>query len=289
MTLELERLGATLGVEVCNFDTLAAHSEETWVALRQAVAEHCLVVFRNQVLSAHQLVDFAAGFGAVMDHFAAYEHLAPGTRKAYMNSSQPGSLRYSGHDWHTDYSHLTKPPFYSCLYFTRTPSLGGDTGFSNQYEAYNALSERWKTLLEGLESIHDATPRYVRLYREADLEVTEELKSGEAHKHPLVLVHPDSGRKALFVSEALSQSIVDMPRKESKVMLEFLFQHCASPEFGYRHVWRQYDLAIFDNRCTLHRAVSDYNLDDLRENMVVCMGGDWGEVGDPWVFEQGDA
>ena len=72
-------------------------------------------------------------------------------------------------------------------------------------------------------------------------------------------------------------------------MLEFLFQHCASPEFGYRHVWRQYDLAIFDNRCTLHRAVSDYNLDDLRENMVVCMGGDWGEGGDPWVFEQGDA
>jgi len=288
MTLELERLGATLGVEVCNFDLLSPHSQDTWAHLRQAVAEHCLLLFRDQVLSTEQLITVAGGFGPVMDHFSAYEHLVPGTKKAYMNSSRPGSLRYSGHDWHTDYSYLSKPPFYSGLYFTRTPSIGGDTGFSNQYQAYDALSERWKLLLDGLASIHDATPRYVRLYREADLKVTESLKSSKSHKHPLVLVHPDTGRKSLFVSEALSQSIVDMPRKESKAMLEFLFQHCASPEFGYRHVWRQNDLAIFDNRCTLHRAVSDYDLDDFRENLVVCMGGDWGVGGDPWVFERDD-
>lgn len=101
----------------------------------------------------------------------------------------------------------------------------------------------------------------------------------------MVLKHPDTGRKALFVSEALSKEITDVPHKESKEILEFLFTYCASPEFGYRHVWRQHDIAIFDNRCTLHRAVSDYNLDDVRENLVVCMGGDWGERGDPWVFQ----
>ena len=284
MTLELKPLGATLGVEVLNFDIRSKHSDQTWGDLRQAVAEHCLVLFRGQVLSALDLVECVSGFGPVMEHFTGFENMAPATNKAYINSSQPGSLRYSGHDWHTDYSYLKKPPYYSCLYFTRTPNQGGDTAFANQYAAYQALSGRWKIMLEGLESVHDSNQRYRNLHQAADLKISQ-LTANEPGAHPLVVEHPDTGRKTLFVSEALSKSVPEMPRKEGKAILEFLFEHCASPEFSYRHGWRQHDLAVFDNRCTLHRAISDYNLDEVRKNIVVCMGGDWGESGSPWGFQ----
>ena len=216
MTLELKPLGATLGVEVCNFDTLSTHSEQTWAALRQTLARHCLVLFRDQVLSPLQLVEFASGLGPVMDHFTAFEHLVPGTKKAYINSSKPGSLRYSGNDWHTDYSYLKKPPYYSGLYFTKIPKLGGDTAFSNQYAAYDALSERWKNLLEGLASVHDSNQRYQNLYLGADLEVSNELTSNTPGKHPLVFTHPDTGRKTLFVSEALSKAVVEFPPRKAR-------------------------------------------------------------------------
>ena len=282
--LEMKPLGGALGVEVVNFDVLAEHSAQTCALLREAVAKHCVLLFREQDLSTTELIDFAAKFGPVMNHFSGFEHV-DNDAKAYVNSSKKGSLRHAGNEWHTDYSYLRKPPFYSCLYFTKTPRVGGDTVFANTYHAYDALSAQFQSLLSELQAVHDVNDRYKSLYEGAELDVRPEISSNAPGAHPLVRKHPDTEKHCLYVSEALTKTVTNLPRKEGDAILEFLIDHCASPEFSYRHAWRVNDLAVFDNRCTVHRAISDYDLDDTRENRVVCMGGDWGKHGDPWTFQ----
>ena len=88
------------------------------------------------------------------------------------------------------------------------------------------------------------------------------------------MTHPVTGRKALYVSEALTETIVGLPPRESMGLLAFLFEHCASPEFVYRHVWRPNDLIVIDNRCTAHRAIADYDMDENRELLIVCIRDD---------------
>ena len=153
----------------------------------------------------------------------------------------------------------------SVLYGREIPSHGGDTLFANMYEAYDALSDGMKRLLDGLRAIHAGRP-YGRGGVPADLRTSRSIQierdNAEADReiaHPVVRRHPDSGRKALFVNSIYTLRFADMTEAESRPLLDFLYQHCIRPEFTCRFRWADGSLAIWDNRCTLHYAINDYD------------------------------
>ena len=155
------------------------------------------------------------------------------------------SEEVSGNVWHTDQSCAPVPPLASILYnHTLPPDGGGDTLFASMYAAYDALSERMKTHLEGLTALHDG----VRVFGEGTPRAT----------HPVVVRHPESGRKLLYVNESFTIRIEELPPAESRHLLAFLVEHCTQPEWTCRFRWRPHSIAMWDNRCAQHRAISDY-------------------------------
>ena len=267
----IRKIGGTLGGEVVGFDTLADHPDEVWEAIRVALAEYCVLVFRDQQLSDLEAVAVCDRVGETMDHWnITPEFLSPETNKVYRLSTRPGGARYAGSAWHADYSFIDVPADYSCLHLRTVPSVGGDTGFANMYTAFDELSERMQTMLDGLHAVHNNANRHKFYAR--DNAPTEKAKLAELPPviHPLVVEHPITRRKALYVGEATVEAVVGIPARESKAILDFLFAHCAQPQFIYRHVWRPNDFVLFDNRCASHCAISDYDLNESRQGIVIC-------------------
>jgi taurine dioxygenase len=274
MTLEYQRIGGVLGAEVLGFDVADSHPKALWEELRGATMERCLLLFRDRELSAPQLTAFAGALGPLMQHVSANSarYLLPEAPEVHLVSSGPGGARYAGQAWHSDYAYIEDPAQLTCFYMRKTPSVGGDTAFANMYAAYDALSTRMKAMLDGLEAVHSNAQRHRLQYVADDAPMTEtDLAAFVPVRHPLVISHPETGRRALYVSEALTESIVGLPGRESGALLAFLFDHCARPEFVYRHVWRPGDLIVIDNRCTNHCAVADYDMDEVRELLIVCV------------------
>ena len=192
-----------------------------------------------------------------------------------MLSSAPDGARYAGQAWHSDYAYIENPADLSCFYMRKTPSVGGDTAFANMYAAYDALSDRMKAMLDGLDALHSNAQRHRLQYVAEDAPISKtDLAAFSPVRHPLVKTHPVTGRKSLFMSEALTESIIGLPSRESAALLGFLFEHCGRPEFVYRHVWRPNDLIVIDNRCTNHCAVADYDMNEVRELLIVCVRED---------------
>ena len=169
------------------------------------------------------------------------------------------SEEVSGNVWHTDQSCAPVPPLASILYnHTLPPNGGGDTLFASMYAAYDALSDRMKSYLEGLTALHDG----VRVFGEGTPRAT----------HPVVVRHPESGRKLLYVNESFTVRIEEIPPTESRHLLAFLVEHCTQPEWTCRFRWRPHSIAMWDNRCAQHRAISDY-LPNVRSGYRVQIDG----------------
>ena len=271
MEFEIRSIGGVIGVEVIGFDLTASHPVSELKRLSRTIGEKCLVRFRDQALSAPQLAAFAASLGPAQEtpsHQTRY--VVPGAPHVQLVSSALGEQRYSGHGWHSDFSYLEAPAAFTCFYMRKTPSVGGDTAFANMYAAYDALSDRMKAMIDGLDAVHNNAYRYRLQYVADDAGFTKaDLATQPPVVHPMVKTHPLTGRKALYVSETLTESIIGLPPRESMAILDFMSGHCARPEFGYRHVWRPHDLIVIDNRCTAHCAIADYDMDEGRE-ILIC-------------------
>jgi len=282
MAIEFQPVGGVLGAQVHGLDLTGDQPAAIWEQLRRAVMERCLLLFREDSLSPTQLVAFANALGPVMEHVSAKssQFILPEAPNVYLVSSGPTGSRYAGQAWHSDYAYIENPAQLTCFYMRKTPAVGGDTAFANMYAAYDALSERMKVMLEGLEVVNNNAYRHRLQYLAEDAPISKsDLGVHPPVKHPLVMTHPVTGRKALYVSEALTESIIGIPPRESMALLAFLFEHCANPEFVYRHVWQTNDLIVFDNRCTTHRAIADYDMDEVRELLVVCVRDEAVRVG----------
>ena len=161
MNISVERIGGTLGAEVSGFDANTQYPASTYEQLRQALAEHCVLVMRDQVMTDLQAVDFVDRVGVSFDQWnITPDFLSPDTPKVYHLSSRAGGSRYAGSSWHADYAFVDEPADISCMQMRKLPSVGGDTGFANMYVAYDALSEQMKTLLANLTAIFDNSRRY---------------------------------------------------------------------------------------------------------------------------------
>jgi taurine dioxygenase len=163
--------------------------------------------------------------------------------------------------WHADETFLEHPPLVNLLHGKQIPEAGGDTAFMSAACAYDALSEKFKTLLEGLTAIHDYGHLYELGWR-AGLPlgpaVGEALSKGLIHEHPVVRVHPVTGRRWLTVNSTYTRFIQGVEPLEAQMLLDFLLRHMLKPEFQFRHHWREGDLLLWDQQAVQHYAVNDF-------------------------------
>ncbi|MFM0223223.1 taurine dioxygenase [Paraburkholderia dipogonis] len=259
MSLNFTRLTPALGALVEGIDLAQPIDQDVRDQIREALTRHQVLFFRNQIFSPLQQRDFAAQFGDLHTHPIYPQH--PAASEIMVLDTEAVDLKDNA-IWHTDVTFAETPPLGAVLVARQLPEYGGDTLWASSFAAYDALSDRLKTLLEGLTAKHDFTKTFP-LKRfgltEADRQRWNETRlKNPPLSHPVVRTHPESGRKGLFVNEGFTTEIDDLPEEEGKALLNFLFAHQSRPEFSVRWRWALGDVAFWDNRSTSHYAVDDY-------------------------------
>ncbi len=232
--------------------------------VKQAWAAHAVVYFPEQPLSHDELEAFTLQFGEFgIDPYivpmADHPHILELRREADEKAVNFGA------QWHSDWSFQEQPPAGTVLHAKVTPPVGGDTLYADGYRAYDDLSPTMQGLLDGLVAVHSAGMPYGKdglFAKETAARTMKILVSEDADKtwpHPLVRVHPVTGRKALYVSPVYTVGIQGMTLGESQALLGFLYAHMVQDEYVYRHRWAPNMLTLWDNRCTLHNAVGGYD------------------------------
>ena len=259
-TIEVTPYSPHVGAEIGGIDLTRPLPAEQLAELRRAFTDRLVLFFRDQEIGFDDHARLAEYFGTIGRHVGVRTHSRPSeddrVRRFHFDEY---SEEVSGNVWHTDQSCAPVPPLASILYnHTLPPDGGGDTLFASMYAAYDALSDRMKAYLDGLTALHDG----VRVFGEGTPRAT----------HPVVVRHPDSGRKLLYVNESFTVRIEELPPAESRHLLAFLVEHCTRPEWTCRFRWRPHSIAMWDNRCAQHRAISDY-LPNVRSGYRVQIDG----------------
>jgi len=263
-TLEVRPLTLKIGAEIFGIDLSRPLAEAQVKELKDAIAQHQVIFFRDQELTHDQHKAFGRLFGDLVLHSAVPG--LPDHPEIVAIHADADSRYVAGEDWHSDLTCDAVPPMGSILYLHAVPEIGGDTLFSSMYAAYEALSPRMRAYLEGLTAEHDADHVYRPLFPDVD-------RRYPCSIHPVVRIHPVTGRKALFVNGSYTTRIMEVPAPESDAILAFLYQHVANPNFHVRFRWRPRSIAFWDNRCTQHLAVWDY-FPQTRSGFRVTVGGD---------------
>ncbi len=256
--MEIVPLTGELGAELLGADV---RREDDFETIRAAFIEHSVIVIRDQKLTPDEHLAFARRWGPInVNRF--FQKLESHPEIAVV-LKEPDQKEVIGEGWHTDHSYDDSPALGSILHAIETPAYGGDTVFCSMAAAYDALSDRFKELLSGLYAWHSS--RHTFGVSQAE---TESVKSGRLGNaalavqdalHPVVIVHPLSGRKGLYVNPVFTTRIDGLSQAESDGMLNILFQHCMRPEFQCRVRWQAGDITMWDNRATWHKAVNDYH------------------------------
>jgi len=275
--LALKPLGA-LGVEITGLRLSQALEPETISTVQHVLADHGLVCFPDQPLSHDELEAFSLQIGPFGDN--PFVEAMPGRPNLVEVRRDPGEkTTVFGGGWHSDWSFQAAPPAATILHAKVTPPTGGDTLFADTARAYDTLSPQFQRNLRGLSALHSAAGPYGRdgyFAKETGRTGMRILVSADAdrtYSHPLVTVHPISGRRSLFVSPGYTVGIEGMTEAESDAILGFLFKHITNESFVYRHVWRPDMLVIWDNRSMLHCATGGYDGHLRLMHRTVIAGG----------------
>ena len=259
MNLRLTRLSPALGAVVEGIDLARPLDDEQRRALNEALLRHQVLFFRGQDITPLQQRNFAVRFGDLHTHPIYPQH--PDAREIVVLDTDVVDLQDNA-IWHTDVTFIETPPLGAVLAARQLPELGGDTLWASGIAAYEALSASLKARLEGLSAVHDFAKSFpLTRYGLTDDDRRRWDETRRKHppiSHPLVRIHPESGRRALFVSEGFTVAVNDLPEAEGQALLQFLFAHQSKPEFSIRWRWQPGDVAFWDNRCTIHYAVDDY-------------------------------
>ena len=263
MTLRVTPQAAPCGAVIEGVDLRKPLANEQVTAIRALWLQYQVVAFPDQQLQLEDLERFAESVGpfGVDPYFGSvpgHPHVAQVRREAEEQTP------LFAETWHSDWSFLPRPPAATVLYGDVIPPVGGDTLFANQYAAWDALSASMKSLLENKHGVHSARRAYSRegMYGERDKGRSMAIRYGDSamstQLHPIMRIHPETGRPALFVSMGYTIGIDGMTDAEATPILLELFAHQAKPEFVYRHRWSQGMLVMWDNRCVLHAATGGY-------------------------------
>lgn len=252
------------GAEVFGID-LASASAQDMQQVQQALAQHSVLFFRGQKFTPTQQLEVTRRFGPILrvpyiKHLEEYPDII-----AVLKEADERKISTFGGTWHSDFSFLDEPPSLTLLYALELPELGGDTLWSSQYAAYEALSPGMQKLLDPLRAVQTAWPHGTRgpgagaaVSRSVGMVRNDPLADREVLQ-PVVRVHPVTGRKALFVNPVYTQYFEGMSEEESRPLLQYLFHHAVRAEFTCRLRWEPGTLAVWDNQCLLHLAINDYD------------------------------
>jgi taurine dioxygenase len=238
-TINIRPLSGTLGAEIHGV-RLGQLTDREWDAIRVAWLEHLVLFFPDQHLSPDEHVAFGRRFGELEVHPFLQKLDEEHPEVIVLDSATGGRAD----TWHADVTFSDTPPMASILQMRILPRRGGDTIWSNQYLAYEALSPATKAFLNGLTAVHTAAT-FGHPERQAC--------------HPLVTVHPETGRRILFVNSEFTSHIAELGHAESEAVLRFLYRWNERPERQCRYQWSEGCIGVWDNRCTQHYAVNDYS------------------------------
>lgn len=255
-SFRLRSLTPHLGAEVDGLDLSQPLNDSQVADLRKAWADWGVLVFRDQILDREAHKAFGRYFGELHVHPMNYARSQD--PEILIVKTDANSPYTAGDAWHTDVSCDEFPPMASALYVTETPERGGgDTLYADMCLAYEMLSPAMQEFLEGLTAVHDGALPYIGAYKSTPPE-----GGYPRHEHPVIAVHPETGRKVLYVNSGFTSHIKGMSRWESKAILDALFEMIATtPRLIARVQWEPNTLTLWDNRCTQHHAVWDYHPD----------------------------
>ncbi len=243
------RLAGSLGAEITGL-TLANIDQDDVKNLKTLLNEHLVLFFPNQNLTVEEHVAMGSHFGPLDAH--------PNLKNPFTDHPNIFELAAShgglADEWHSDISFSANPSVMSILNMIECPEVGGDTMWASAYAAFDALSQPMQELCCGLTALHDAAP-----HARPDLTAI----------HPVVRVHPETGRQALFVNEHFTRRIVEMSHTESDMLLTYLIRWISSPRFTIRYRWQRGTIAVWDNRCTQHFVLSDFSSQRIIQRVTV--------------------
>ncbi len=261
-TIEIEPLTGAMGAMISGVDLSSDISKQQFEDIRNALFSYGAIGFRNQDLSFDAHRAFAKRFGSLEVHpivNGMEEH-----PEIIRNHKPAGAAASFGVGWHTDNSFFEKPSLGSILFAEIIPEVGGDTLFSNQQMAYDHLSDGLKETLENMTAVHTAHAAYTSptalekydgdgpiTYKKSDI-ITEQVE------HPVIIKHPVTGRKALYVNDMFTSHFSGWTIEESRPLIKYLCQHAVRLEFQCRFTWEKGMVAMWDNRIVQHAALNDY-------------------------------
>jgi len=243
----------------------------------RALLERTVIILRGQNISEEQHISFSQRFGEIqpsaVSGFEKHDDFPEIDILEYDADNPP---HVTSELWHTDFVGREKPSMGTTLYARNIPPEGGDTIWVSGISAYEGLSDRMKTYVDDLWAYNDAYKNYNAQIR-PELVKEEYQNYVQKHErmeyapalHPVVRTHPETGKKGLFVNESMTTFVKGLNRRESDYLLKYLFDHLRTPEFQYRHKWQTNDLAIWDNRVSLHYAQFDYTENRLMHRIVI--------------------
>ncbi|MDO8297286.1 MAG: TauD/TfdA family dioxygenase [Caulobacter sp.] len=258
--ITIHKVAGALGAEIGGVDLSVPLADETIAAIRRALVEHQVIFFRDQSLTPEQQLAFGRRFGPLNIHpYVAGMDDHPEVMEII---KEPTDRINFGGGWHSDMSFLETPSIGSILYAVVLPEWGGDTLFASQAAAFEALSPGLQATLEGLNAIHSAEREYAPTGPSAQKRESMKIADAEGmagrFSHPVVKVHPETGRKALYVNPAFTMQFDGWSRRESRPLLDYLFEHSRKEVFTCRLRWRPGTVAFWDNRSVWHYALNDY-------------------------------
>jgi len=260
-SLEVTRLSGSLGAEIRGI-RLAEAGPPDAEQIESLLAEHLVLFFPDQ----HLTPDEHVAFGRLFGKLEAHPNLSMDTeRPEFFELRAEGGAGAIADEWHSDLSCEASPSVLAILHMKKCPAFGGDTLWANMYKAYDELSPPLKELCEGLTALHDASPHY---------------KPENRAIHPVVRIHPVTRRKSLFVNEHFTRRIVELSHAESDVLLRYLTRWASSTRFTVRYHWTEGTIAMWDNRCTQHHVLNDFEGERVIQRVTV-MGDDPQGVGAP--------
>lgn len=256
-SIEIRPVTLAIGAEVTGVDLREPLADDDVARLRRALLDHLVLFFRDQHIDDDQQLEFALRFGPL--HVSPLQTVHQDAPEIVV-LDQIHPVGEGADEWHSDNTFLADPPMGSILRAVQLPELGGDTCFASMYAAYEALSPAMRAFVDGLRAVHDITRPLQKAIRDghSKLDLAAMQRQCPPVEHNVVVTHPETGRRALFLNRNSTTHIVGVSERENDVLLPFLFDHVRSPELQCRFHWEPGSIAFWDNRAVQHYAVADY-------------------------------
>lgn len=256
--MDIRPLTGGLGAEIFGADV---RDGAQFTEIHEAFAKYSVIVLRGQNIAPEDHLDFARRFGPInVNRFFKPVDGHPEIATVLKEKDQKEAV---GEGWHTDHSYDQAPAMGSILHAIEMPPYGGDTLFVSMGAAYEALSATMRGFLDGLTAVHSSRHVFGVTTLESEAAKSGRLSNAEAAtqeaRHPVVITHPLSGRRGLFVNPVFTTHIESLTADESAAVLNMLYEHCRQPEFQARVRWQAGDITMWDNRATWHKAINDYH------------------------------